>query len=75
MFAFYTCVYNFANYRVPFTKFLINVLKFHKIHISQVIPFGLSQIKHFELSCVALGRMTDLNVFWYFNEFRSTRDW
>ncbi|KAJ0601710.1 hypothetical protein HanIR_Chr03g0131841 [Helianthus annuus] len=71
MFDFYTRVCNFANYRVPFIKFLMKVLQFHGVHISQVNHFGLSRINHFELSCQALGWLPDLNVFRFFYEFGS----
>ncbi|KAF5754688.1 hypothetical protein HanRHA438_Chr17g0804211 [Helianthus annuus] len=74
-FPFYTRVCNFANYRVRSTKFLIKVLWFFGVHISQVNPFGLSRINHFELSCRALNRKPDLNVFRYFYEFITARDW
>ncbi|MFS7899655.1 hypothetical protein Hanom_Chr00s071259g01788941 [Helianthus anomalus] len=52
-FPFYTRVCNFATYRVPFSRFLIRVLHFFRVHISQVNPFGLSRISHFEISCRA----------------------
>ncbi|KAJ0435932.1 hypothetical protein HanIR_Chr17g0898881 [Helianthus annuus] len=74
-FAFYTRVCNFANYRVPFSRFLIKVLQFFRVHISQVNPFGLSRINHFELSCRALGQKPDLNVFRYFYKFITAGDW
>ncbi|MFS7969158.1 hypothetical protein Hanom_Chr09g00805891 [Helianthus anomalus] len=56
-FAFYTRVCDFANYRVHFTKFLMKVMNFHEVHISQVNPFGLSRISNFELSYRARGRV------------------
>ncbi|KAJ0530351.1 hypothetical protein HanHA89_Chr10g0388931 [Helianthus annuus] len=74
-FAFYTQVCNFANYLVSFTKFLIKVLRFFRIHLSQMNPFGLSRINHYEISCRALNRKLDLNVFRYFNEFITTDVW
>ncbi|KAJ0471753.1 hypothetical protein HanRHA438_Chr15g0688281 [Helianthus annuus] len=74
-FAFYTRVCNFANYRVPFSRFFIKVLQFFRVHISQVNPFGLSRINHFELSCRALGQKPDLNVFRYFYKFITAGDW
>ncbi|MFS7905463.1 hypothetical protein Hanom_Chr01g00048021 [Helianthus anomalus] len=74
-FPFYTRVCNFANYRVPFSRFLIRVLRFFRVHISQVNPFGLSRINHFEISCRALERRPDLDVFWYFYEFITAGDW
>ncbi|MFS7992289.1 hypothetical protein Hanom_Chr12g01080561 [Helianthus anomalus] len=74
-FPFYTRVCNFANYRVPFSPFLIRVLQILRVHISQVNPFGLSRISHFELSCRAQDRRPDLNVFRYFYEFIIAGDW
>ncbi|KAF5787508.1 hypothetical protein HanRHA438_Chr10g0466441 [Helianthus annuus] len=64
-FPFYTRVCNFANYRVPFSRFLIRVLQFFRVHICQVNPFGLSRINHFEVSCRAQDQRPDLEVFWY----------
>ncbi|MFS7901010.1 hypothetical protein Hanom_Chr00s160591g01825251 [Helianthus anomalus] len=66
-FPFYTRVCNFADYRIPFTIFLIKVLRLFQFHLSQVNPFGLS--------CMALGRKPDLNVFQYFYEFIRSGDW
>ncbi|KAM0022991.1 hypothetical protein Hdeb2414_s0023g00634671 [Helianthus debilis subsp. tardiflorus] len=74
-FPFYTRVCNFANYRVLFSRFFIRVLQFFRVHISQVNPFGLSRISHFELSCRAQDRRPDLNVFRYFYEFITAGDW
>ncbi|KAJ0725994.1 hypothetical protein HanPI659440_Chr12g0465241 [Helianthus annuus] len=74
-FPLYTCVCNFANYRVPFSRFLIRVLQFFRVHISQVNPFGLSRVNHFEISCRALDQKPDLNIFRYFYEFITAGDW
>ncbi|KAM0057960.1 hypothetical protein Hdeb2414_s0005g00164591 [Helianthus debilis subsp. tardiflorus] len=65
-FPLYTRVCNFANYRVPFSKFLIRVLRYFRVHLCQVNPFGISCISHFEISCRALNQRPDLNVFRYF---------
>ncbi|MFS7922308.1 hypothetical protein Hanom_Chr03g00247571 [Helianthus anomalus] len=74
-FPFYTRVCNFANYRVPFSRFLIRVLQFFRVHISQVNPFGLSRISHFEISCRAQDWRPVLDVFRYFYEFITAGDW
>ncbi|MFS7918198.1 hypothetical protein Hanom_Chr03g00198011 [Helianthus anomalus] len=74
-FPLYTRVCNFANYRIPFSRFLIRVLQFFRVHIIQVNPFGLSRVSHFELSCRAQDRRPNLNVFRYFYEFVTARDW
>ncbi|KAJ0703187.1 hypothetical protein HanPI659440_Chr14g0548121 [Helianthus annuus] len=70
-----TRVCNFANCRVPFSKFLIRVLRFFRVHLCQVNPFGLSRISHFEISCRALNQRPDLDVFRYFYEFITAGDW
>ncbi|KAM0018838.1 hypothetical protein Hdeb2414_s0026g00678661 [Helianthus debilis subsp. tardiflorus] len=74
-FPLYTRVCNFANYRVPFSRFLIRVLQFFRVHISQVNPFDLSRVNHLEISCRAQNRRPDLNVFRYFYEFITAGDW
>ncbi|KAM0034184.1 hypothetical protein Hdeb2414_s0016g00494581 [Helianthus debilis subsp. tardiflorus] len=74
-FPLYTRVYNFANYRVPFSRFFIRVLQFFRVHICQVNPFGLSRINHFEVSCRAQYQRPDLDVFRYFYEFITAGDW
>ncbi|MFS7947669.1 hypothetical protein Hanom_Chr06g00550961 [Helianthus anomalus] len=74
-FPFYTRIYNFANYRVPFSRFLIRVLQIFRVHICQVNPFGLSRISHFEISCRAQDRRPDLDVFRCFYEFITAGDW
>ncbi|KAF5754207.1 hypothetical protein HanXRQr2_Chr17g0788631 [Helianthus annuus] len=74
-FPFYTRVCNFANYRVPFSRFLIRVLQFFRVHICQVNLFGLSRISHFEISCRAQDWRPDLDVFRYFYEFITAGDW
>ncbi|KAM0037530.1 hypothetical protein Hdeb2414_s0013g00404261 [Helianthus debilis subsp. tardiflorus] len=74
-FPLYTRVCNFANYRVPFSRFLMKVVQFFRVHISQVDPFGLSRVNHFEISCRALNQKPDLKVFRYFYEFITAGDW
>ncbi|KAJ0680655.1 hypothetical protein HanPI659440_Chr16g0626651 [Helianthus annuus] len=74
-FPLYTRVCNFANYRVPFSKFLIRVLRYFRVHLCQVNPFGLSRVNHFKISCRALDQRPDLDVFRYFYEFIMAGDW
>ncbi|KAF5786932.1 hypothetical protein HanRHA438_Chr10g0459621 [Helianthus annuus] len=74
-FPLYTRVCTFANYRVPFSRFLIRVLQFFRVHICQVNPFGLSRVNHFEISCRAQNQRPNLDVFRYFYEFITAGDW
>ncbi|GKA99021.1 ankyrin repeat-containing domain, PGG domain protein [Tanacetum coccineum] len=42
--------------RIPLTKFFVAVLKYFRIHISQLSPFGAARVSHFEV----LTRVLDL---------------
>ncbi|KAM0055080.1 hypothetical protein Hdeb2414_s0006g00201961 [Helianthus debilis subsp. tardiflorus] len=71
----YTRVFAYCNYRIPFTWFLIDVLMFHQVHLSEMNPFGLAKVSHFESSCRALGSNPDLDVFRALYKLNQTRDW
>ncbi|KAM0049051.1 hypothetical protein Hdeb2414_s0008g00281351 [Helianthus debilis subsp. tardiflorus] len=57
------------------TKFLVEFLPFHEVHLSQVNPFGLAKVCHFELSCRGLGSDPDLNVFRAFYKLNWSGNW
>ncbi|GJX38035.1 hypothetical protein Tco_0251338 [Tanacetum coccineum] len=52
----YTRFFDYCGYRIPFTKFLMDVLRYFRIHISQLSPFGAARVSHFEV----LTRVLDL---------------
>ncbi|MFS7985271.1 hypothetical protein Hanom_Chr11g00996521 [Helianthus anomalus] len=56
-------------------KFLIKVLLFHEVHLSQVNPFGLAKVCHFELSCRGLGSDLALDVFRAFYKLNRSGSW
>ncbi|GJR81075.1 hypothetical protein Tco_0151860 [Tanacetum coccineum] len=45
----YTRLFDYCGYRIPLTKFFVSVLKYFRIHISQLSPFGAARISHFEV--------------------------
>ncbi|KAF5786019.1 hypothetical protein HanXRQr2_Chr10g0435651 [Helianthus annuus] len=55
--------FNFCNFRLPVTKFCKLVLDHYRIHISQLHPLGLVELRQFEFACVALGHIPELIVF------------
>ncbi|MFS7919749.1 hypothetical protein Hanom_Chr03g00216361 [Helianthus anomalus] len=75
----YTCLFDYCNYRLPLTKFLIEVILFHEVHLSQMNPFGLAKVCHFELACRGLGSDPNLDVFWAFYKLNRSgsclKDW
>ncbi|KAJ0796310.1 hypothetical protein HanPI659440_Chr04g0160731 [Helianthus annuus] len=69
-------MFDYCNYRIPLTKFLIDVLMFHEVHLSQMNPFGLAKkVCQFELSCLGLGSDQDMDVFRAFYRLNRTGDW
>ncbi|GKA15261.1 hypothetical protein Tco_0695008, partial [Tanacetum coccineum] len=52
----YTRLFDYYGYRIPLTKFFVAVLKYFRIHISQLSPFGVARISHFKV----LMRVLDL---------------
>ncbi|MFS7951739.1 hypothetical protein Hanom_Chr07g00598661 [Helianthus anomalus] len=71
----YTRLFDYCNYRLPLTKFLIEVLLFHEVHLSQMNPFGLAKVCHFELACHGLGSDPDLDVFRAFYKLNRSSSW
>ncbi|MFS7954023.1 hypothetical protein Hanom_Chr07g00625431 [Helianthus anomalus] len=75
MIGVYTRLFDYCNYCLPLTTFLIDVLLFHEVHLSQVNPFGLVNVCHFELSCRDLGSDPDLEVFRAFYRLNRSGSW
>ncbi|KAJ0506997.1 hypothetical protein HanLR1_Chr12g0464881 [Helianthus annuus] len=44
-----------CNLRLPLTVFVVEVLEWYKVHISQMSPFGMIRIRNFEFTFRALG--------------------
>ncbi|KAF5754768.1 hypothetical protein HanXRQr2_Chr17g0794961 [Helianthus annuus] len=44
-----------CNLRLPLTVFVVEVLEWYKVHISQLSPFGMIRIRKFEFTFRALG--------------------
>ncbi|MFS7986857.1 hypothetical protein Hanom_Chr11g01015191 [Helianthus anomalus] len=40
-----------GNFRLPVTRFVLNILGYYKFQISQLNPMGMVRIRHFELLC------------------------
>ncbi|MFS8008927.1 hypothetical protein Hanom_Chr14g01278621 [Helianthus anomalus] len=71
----YTRMFDYCNYRLPLTKFLVRVLLFHEVHLSQMNPFGLAKVCQFELACRSLDSDPDLDVFRALYKLNRSGDW
>ncbi|GKD78275.1 hypothetical protein Tco_1340896 [Tanacetum coccineum] len=59
----YTRLFNYCGYRIPFTKFFMAVLKYFRIHISQLSPFGAARVSHFEVLTRVLNLAPSVSLF------------
>ncbi|GJZ62979.1 hypothetical protein Tco_0619400 [Tanacetum coccineum] len=47
----YTRFFEFANFRLPLSTFLVDILKYYRIHISQLSVIAAAKVSHFEILC------------------------
>lgn len=59
----YTRLFDFANYRIPLSRFLLSVLEYFRVHISQLSCLGAARISHFEILCRAHGSVPTVQLF------------
>ncbi|GJV50677.1 hypothetical protein Tco_1446418 [Tanacetum coccineum] len=59
----YTRIFDYCGYRIPFTNFFMAVLKYFRIHISQLSPFGAARVSHFEVLTRVLNLAPSVTVF------------
>ncbi|GKA32200.1 hypothetical protein Tco_0718567 [Tanacetum coccineum] len=59
----YTRIFDVCGYRIPFTKFFMAILKYFRVHISQLSPFGAARVSHFEVLTRVLDLFPSITVF------------
>nr|GEW84007.1 hypothetical protein [Tanacetum cinerariifolium] len=47
----FTRFFEYANFRLPLSTFLVSVLKHYRIHISQLSVIAAAKVSHFEILC------------------------
>ncbi|GJV11352.1 hypothetical protein Tco_1352893 [Tanacetum coccineum] len=47
----YTRLFDYANYRIPFSTFFVSVLTHFRIPFTQLSVFGSAKVSHFEILC------------------------
>lgn len=65
----------FSGVRVPFSTFLLRVLKYFKVHISQLVPIGLNRLVMFEIYCRSLEIEPTVNLFRVFYKLNKQGHW
>ncbi|GKB22142.1 hypothetical protein Tco_0856065 [Tanacetum coccineum] len=59
----YTKFFEFANYRIPISQFLFDILGYYQIHLSQLSVIGAAKVSHFEITCRVLNIIPALSLF------------
>ena len=63
----YTRFFDYANYRIPISMFLSNLLNYYQLHISQLNCLGAAKISNFEINCRLLAITPTVDLFLPFN--------
>ncbi|GKE16234.1 hypothetical protein Tco_1423811, partial [Tanacetum coccineum] len=71
----YTWFFNFANYQIPLSQFLVDVLDHFRIHLSQLSVFGAAKVSHFEILCRVHGFQLSVNYFCMFYTSSQNKGW
>ncbi|GJZ07088.1 hypothetical protein Tco_0540881 [Tanacetum coccineum] len=53
----------FANFWIPLSKFLLCVLEYYQINLSQLSVIGAAKVSHFEIMCHVFGRVPTVGTF------------
>nr|GEW46453.1 transposase (putative), gypsy type [Tanacetum cinerariifolium] len=75
MIGLYEQYFEFSGIRVPFSTFLLAVIKYFHVHISQLVPLGLNRLTMFELYCWSLGVVPSMHLFRVFYKVSKQGHW
>ncbi|GJZ52857.1 hypothetical protein Tco_0607742, partial [Tanacetum coccineum] len=59
----YTRFFDYVNFRLPLSAFLVDVLRHFRINISQLSVIGAAKVSHFEILCRVYGIIPTVRLF------------
>ncbi|KAF5773923.1 hypothetical protein HanXRQr2_Chr13g0594271 [Helianthus annuus] len=62
-----------GNFRLPVTKFFLEILGFYNLHISQLHPIGMVRVRHFEFMCRTMHVEPTVSRFRVFHQMHCTQ--
>ncbi|GJU53787.1 hypothetical protein Tco_1227501 [Tanacetum coccineum] len=71
----YEQFFEFSRIRVPFSTFLLAVIKHFGVHITQLVPLGLNRLTMFELYCWSLDIIPPVTLFRVFYKVNKQGHW
>ncbi|GJU74779.1 hypothetical protein Tco_1266184 [Tanacetum coccineum] len=71
----YHRIFNFSGVRIPFSSFLLALIKHYRVHFSQLGPLGLNKVITFEVLCRSLQIEPTVTLFRVFQTLCKQGDW
>ncbi|GJR66126.1 probable carboxylesterase 12 [Tanacetum coccineum] len=71
----YTRLFDYANYRIPFSTFFVSVLTHFRIPFTQLSVFGSAKVSHFEILCRVCNIEPGVSLFRYFYTHNYKNGW
>ncbi|GJW55221.1 hypothetical protein Tco_0099306 [Tanacetum coccineum] len=71
----YTRFFDFANFRIPLSRFLVDVLQYFRINLSQLSVIAAAKISHFEILCRVHGYVLTIGLFHRFYVNSKNKGW
>nr|GEY27426.1 putative transposase (putative), gypsy type [Tanacetum cinerariifolium] len=71
----YTRFFEFANFRLPLSTFLVNVLRHYRINLSQLSVIAATKVSHFEILCRVHGIESKEGLFHCFYVNSKNKGW
>ncbi|GJU46673.1 hypothetical protein Tco_1203939 [Tanacetum coccineum] len=71
----YTRFFEYANFRLPLSTFLVDMLRYYHIHISQLSVIGAAKVSHFEILCRVHGFEPTVGLFRCFYVNSKNKGW
>ncbi|GJT48930.1 hypothetical protein Tco_0975087 [Tanacetum coccineum] len=71
----YTRFFEFANFRLPLSTFLVNVLRYYHINLSQLSVIAAAKVSHFETLCRIHGIEPTVGLFHCFYVNSKNKGW
>ncbi|GJR37959.1 hypothetical protein Tco_1213643 [Tanacetum coccineum] len=71
----YHRMFDFSGVRIPFSSFLLALIKHYRVHLSQLGPLGLNKVITFEVLCWSLQIESTVTLFRVFQRLCKHGDW
>nr|GEZ98463.1 hypothetical protein [Tanacetum cinerariifolium] len=71
----YHCIFDFFGVRIPFSSFLLALIKHYKVYFTQLGPLGLNKVITFEVLCRSLLYLGYQTLFRVFQTLCKKGDW